>query len=131
MQYPNYPTNYSQLYPYQQPMMNQPMNQPQQIQNSGCVEVNGYQEVVNYPVACATSVNLIDMQAKKFYVKTRGFSSFDQPVIESYTLVKDEDKKAESSVSYATPDDIKALQADIDSVKADINKLMERGTANE
>ena len=110
-----------------QSMMNNQQNQ--QIQNSGYVEVNGYQEVVNYPVACATSVNLIDLQAMKFYVKKRGFSSFDQPVIESYTLVKDENK--ETTVSYATPEDIKSLRAEIASVKTDIDKMKEGEASNE
>lgn len=108
-------------------MMNN--QQTQQIQNSGYVEVNGYQEVINYPVACATSVNLIDLQAMKFYVKKRGFSSFDQPVIESYSLVKDESK--ENSVSYATPEDIKSLKDEIASIKADVDKLSGRGTTDE
>lgn len=110
-----------------QSMMNN--QQTQQIQNSGYVEVNGYQEVINYPVACATSVNLIDLQAMKFYVKKRGFSSFDQPVIESYSLVKDESK--ENSVSYATPEDIKSLKDEIASIKADVDKLSGRGTTDE
>lgn len=110
-----------------QSMMNN--QQTQQIQNSGYVEVNGYQEVINYPVACATSVNLIDLQAMKFYVKKRGFSSFDQPVIESYSLVKDESK--ENSVSYATPEDIKCLKDEIASIKADVEKLSVRGTTDE
>lgn len=108
-------------------MMNNQQNP--QIQNSGYVEVSGYQEVINYPVACATSVNLIDLQAMKFYVKKRGFSSFDQPVIESYTLVKDENK--ETAVSYATPEDIKSLRAEIASVKADIDKMKEGEASNE
>lgn len=108
-------------------MMNNQQNP--QIQNSGYVEVSGYQEVVNYPVACATSVNLIDLQAMKFYVKKRGFSSFDQPVIESYTLVKDENK--ETAVSYATPEDIKSLKDEIASIKADVDKLSGRGTTDE
>lgn len=111
-------------------MMNNQQNQQNpQIQNSGYVEVSGYQEVVNYPVACATSVNLIDLQAMKFYVKKRGFSSFDQPVIESYTLVKDENK--DTAVSYATPEDIKSLRAEIASVKADIDKMKEGEASNE
>lgn len=111
-------------------MMNNQQNQQNpQIQNSGYVEVSGYQEVVNYPVACATSVNLIDLQAMKFYVKKRGFSSFDQPVIESYSLVKDENK--ESSVSYATPEDIKYLKDEIASIKADVEKLSGRGATDE
>lgn len=108
-------------------MMNN--QQTQQIQNSGYVEVNGYQEVINYPVACATSVNLIDLQAMKFYVKKRGFSSFDQPVIESYSLVKDESK--ENSVSYAIPEDIKHLKDEIASIKADVEKLSGRGATDE
>lgn len=110
-----------------QSMMNN--QQTQQIQNSGYVEVNGYQEVINYPVACATSVNLIDLQAMKFYVKKRGFSSFDQPVIESYSLVKDESK--ENSVSYATPEDIKYLKDEIASIRADVDKLSGRNTTDE
>lgn len=111
-------------------MMNNQQNQQNpQIQNSGYVEVSGYKEVVNYPVACATSVNLIDLQAMKFYVKKRGFSSFDQPVIESYTLVKDENK--ETAVSYATPEDIKSLREEIASVKADIDKMKEGEASNE
>lgn len=133
MQYNGYQTNYNQLYPYQpmnQPMMNQPvMNNTQQIQNGGYVEVGSFQEVIDYPVANATSVNFIDMKAMKVYVKTRGFSSFDQPIIESFSLVKDEQKEKTSPEFAKVSEEVQALKSEIENMKTRLAEL--GGNSNE
>ncbi|WP_407384971.1 hypothetical protein [Ruminococcus sp.] len=107
---------------------NQPVQQ-QQLQNGGVVIVQNEKEAQDYLVANGTSVTFIDMNARKVYVKTKGFSTFDVPVFESYSLVKDVDKEApEASASqYASKEEIELLKKDIEKLRADMALVKETG----
>lgn len=130
--------NYNPLYNgYTNPVMpqNNPNvmnnNQPvqQQVQNGGVVIVQNAKEAQDYLVANGTSVTFIDMNARKVYVKTKGFSTFDVPVFESYSLVKDADNEAQEApaAQYASKEDIEHLKNDIEQLRANIVTLKEAG----
>ena len=132
--------NYNPLYNgYTNPVMpqNNPNvmnnNQPvqQQVQNGGVVIVQNAKEAQDYLVANGTSVTFIDMNARKVYVKTKGFSTFDVPVFESYSLVKDADNEAQEApaAQYASKEDIEHLKNDIEQLRANIVTL--KGAGNE
>ena len=107
---------------------NQPVQQ-QQVQNGGVVIVQNAKEAQDYLVANGTSVTFIDMNARKVYVKTKGFSTFDVPVFESYSLVKDADNEVQEApaAQYASKEDIEHLKNDIEQLRANIVTLKEDG----
>lgn len=150
MAYNNYPMGYYYPTQYQQPMQ-QPIQQPiqqnmpaqpvqnvqqPQIQDGGTVYVQNEKEARNYLVANGTSVTFIDTKAMRLYIKTRGFSSFDQPVFERYSLVKipdneestEEVQTEEKTVDYASKEDIESIKKEIRTLKSRVTKLTEKNT---
>lgn len=140
MAYPYYP--YQPNYfgnPYQQPIpqttpqpiQQAPMQQMQQIRQSGFVRVQSEQEAFAYPVAPGNSVTFINEAAPYCYVKTMGFSQLDRPTFERYRLVKEDaeqssqeaqiqakQEQAKDLPEYALKSDLKALQSEFEAFRA-------------
>lgn len=126
---------YYQGYPFNQVYYPQLQNvQPQQqntnqIQNGGFVMVKDISEALNYPVAPGNSVTFKNENQPYIYTKTLGFSQLDQPVFETFKLVKEEYAEAFKNVSdneggqFLTLDEGNALRAELDALKAELIEL--------
>ena len=126
--YPGYnPMYYSQLQNMQQPQQN--TQQTTQIQNGGFVMVKDISEALNYPVAPGNSVTFKNENQPYIYTKTLGFSQLDQPVFETFKLVKEERAEAsktaleEPMVQFLTLDEGNALRTELDALKAELIEL--------
>ena len=126
--YPSYnPMYYQQLQNMQQPQQN--TQQTTQIQNGGFVMVKDISEALNYPVAPGNSVTFKNENQPYIYTKTLGFSQLDQPVFETFKLVKEERAEAsktaleEPMVQFLTLDEGNALRAELDALKAELIEL--------
>lgn len=116
--------------PYQQYPQQYQQQQPQQsIQGTGFISVPRMEVAYNWPVAPGNSLMFKDDNAPYVYTKTRGFSQLDEPVFETYRLVK-EDVAAQRQPQQAEPQkqadysgDINALWEEIKLLKADIVEL--------
>jgi hypothetical protein len=113
---------------YQQPIQQQ-QTQPT-IQQGGFVPVASEKEAMDYLVAQGTSVTFIDGKNSKLYVKTRGFSPLEQPAFKRYNLVEvtenditPVEEKTTPVKEYAEKSEIKPIYGEIDSIKAQIEKL--------
>ena len=102
--------NYYNPYQYYPQPMQQSIQQAQQIQNNGFISVRNESEARNYPVAPGNSITFKDENAPYVYTKTMGFSQLDRPSFEKYKLIKEDISDIAETV-------------DVDSVKADIDKL--------
>lgn len=132
---PNY--NYQQqAYPQTQMQMTAQNQQTQpQIQNGGFIQVHDENEARNYPIAPGNSVTFKDENAPYVYTKTMGFSQLDRPIFEKYRLVKEDDMPTQNppvsaeiaqqanNIDYALKTDLTALQAEIDTLKQQIEEL--------
>ncbi|MBR5273595.1 MAG: hypothetical protein IKU25_09455 [Clostridia bacterium] len=145
----NRPLYYQQPYyynPYAQqniqpmpPIQPQPASaqtqQSQQITQNGFVVVQSEQDARAYPVAPGNSITFKDENSPYCYVKTMGFSQFDQPVFEKYRLVKEDSAVTEKNGSisheeetpteYATKEEFEQLRAEFGSLKGKVAKLRE------
>lgn len=131
MAYPfnSYPQYFPQTYQQTYPQYNQ---QTTQIQSGGFISVPNIDVARSYHVAPGTSVTFIDENAPYVYTKTRK-SQFDSPVLERYRLVHEEDspvseneparEEPNKTIAYATKDEIDALRASYDGLKAKVEKL--------
>jgi len=126
--YPGYnPMYYQQLQNMQQPQQN--TQQTTQIQNGGFVMVKDISEALNYPVAPGNSVTFKNENQPYIYTKTLGFSQLDQPVFETFKLVKEERAEAPTTASedivaqFLTLDEGNALRAELDALKAELIEL--------
>lgn len=143
--YQGYPA-YNQYYQQMQNM--QQLNQPQQnlqtnpqIQNGGFVMVKDITEAMNYPVAPGNSVTFKNENQPYIYTKTLGFSQLDQPIFETFRLVKEERQIQNNSridneepelkeVEYLSASygeeinaEISELKNELDKLKAELNEL--------
>ena len=113
------------------PQYQQPIQQAQPtIQQGGYINVSSEQEAINYPIAPNTSLIFIDWSNKKVYEKTKGISPSDVPMMKVYNLtdvtkgeIKPEQNKPINNIEYAEKSEIKAIYGEIDSIKAQIEKL--------
>lgn len=105
-------------YPYQQ--FQQP--QPQQIQNTGFVSVRSMEEAYNWPLAPGNSITFKHESQPFVYTKTKGFSPLDQPIFETYRLVKVEDSPQKEQEVAKGPD----YDKQIDDIWTEINSLKDR-----
>jgi len=131
MAYPfnSYPQYFPQTYQQTYPQYNQ---QTTQIQSGGFISVPNIDVARSYHVAPGTSVTFIDENAPYVYTKTRK-SQFDSPVLERYRLVHEEDspvsenesakEEPNKTIAYATKDEIDALRASYEDLKAKMEKL--------
>lgn len=69
------------------------------------------QEMLNYPIAPGQSATFICESERKLYVKSRGFSPFDAPVVEEYDIVKRGDVNAQPAQgeTYALRSELAAV----------------------
>lgn len=123
MPYPffqNYP-NYNQMY-----MQPQQTNQTPQIQNGGFVIVKDINEAMNYPVAPGNSVTFKNESQPYIYTKTLGFSQLDQPIFETFKLVKEE-KTWQNDVAENVMEEVPTIEylsvSQGDEIKMDMDKL--------
>lgn len=120
------------------PIQPQPISTPQQSQQvvqNGFVLVPSEQEARAYPVAPGNSITFKDENSPYCYVKTMGFSQFDQPVFEKYRLVKEDSAVSEKNspisseeeepIKYATKEEFDKLRADFAALKGKVAKLRE------
>ena len=128
---------YQQYQPYQIPynqQMMQQQNQQQmqqavqpQIQNGGFVSVHSSKEALDYPIAPGNSITFIDENARRCYIKTKGFSPFEPPKFDTYKLVKENvtetsenlpsdgvSETQTNTIEYATKEQFDALSARIE-----------------
>ena len=128
---------YYQVYPNYNQMFLPPMQQPQQnvqtssqIQNGGFIIVKDINEAINYPVAPGNSVTFKNENQPYIYTKTLGFSQLDQPIFETFKLVKEEKQLQEEPVAetgpgmtYLTLEEAQILKGEIDGLKAEVQFL--------
>jgi hypothetical protein len=124
----NYP-NYNQLYYPQIQQSNQNL-QSSQIQNGGFVVVKDITEAQNYPVAPGNSVTFKNENQPYIYTKTLGFSQLDQPIFETFRLVKEEqnfnaDKKEHELevVEYLSISQGEEIKSEMSKLKSELIEL--------
>ena len=109
---------------YQTPQAAQGLNSasqnPPQIQNGGFIRANE-EEALNYPVAPGNSVNFIDPNTEYVFVKTMGFSQFDNPRFEKYRLVKEN----EGQPADATTEPKFSIEAAINDLRGELANIKE------
>lgn len=113
------------------PQYQQPIQQAQPtIQQGGYINVSSEQEAINYPIAPNTSLIFIDWSNKKVYEKTKGISPSDVPMMKKYNLKditegekQSKNEETANNIEYAEKSEIKAIYGEIDSIKAQIEKL--------
>lgn len=145
MAYP-YFNAYSGYNAFQQMPMNYPNAQQvsgpvQQAASNGFVRVQNEEEARRYPVAPGGSVTFIDDNSPHCYVKTVDLSPMSAPVFKRFRLVEEEtpttaqnsdisnvSEKGIDLSAYAKIDDIRALRADIDKLRFDVDALGEKST---
>ena len=129
--YPNYNPYFQQLQNMQQPQQQNMQQSSPQIQNGGFVIVKDINEAMQYPVAHGNSVTFKDENQPYIYTKTLGFSQLDQPIFETFKLVKEEHTETpkmasdETIVQFLTLDEGNALKAELDVVKSELQFLRE------
>lgn len=90
-----------------QPMYPQPVQQPQQNQQTGLIWVQGEAAAKSYMVAPGNTVQLWDSEEKVIYLKSADASGMPSMKILDYTIRGEETKKPEPV--YATKEDLDAL----------------------
>lgn len=136
MPYPYYQgyQAYNPMYYQQQLQSMQQLSQTQQsnpqIQNGGFVMVKDITEAMSYPVAPGNSVTFKNENQPYIYTKTLGFSQLDQPIFETFRLVKEEqnfnaDKKEHELevVEYLSISQGEEIKTEMSKLKTKINEL--------
>lgn len=119
---PNYYTPYYYPQPIpQQVSQPQPVQQTQQIQNTGFVTVRSETEARNYPVGPGNSITFKDETAPYVYTKTMGFSQFDQPIFEKFKLIKENPTAPAEQKTEEV--DLQPINERLDEIKAEIVSL--------
>ena len=123
----NYPQN-----PYyrQAPMM-------PTMQSTSLVRADE-EEARQYPVAPGNSVMIIDNAGQHLFVKSLGFSPFDQAQFEKYKLVKIDSTEPsaipKSDVlplpEYASAEELKALRKEVDRLSQSLKNKMKNQNQN-
>lgn len=135
--YPYYPTQ-NNAYPTQmnvaptQQNVNANVATPQ-IQDGGFVIIPDEKDVLTYPVQPGHCVRFKVVGKPIYFEKTASYSQFEDPKIDRYRLVKEEDETEEKEVIPALTredldsvmDEIDALRSDFDEIRGDINALKE------
>lgn len=133
MPYPYY-QGYQAYNPmYYQQQLNQTQQNMQsnpQIQNGGFVMVKDITEAMSYPVAPGNSVTFKNENQPYIYTKTLGFSQLDQPIFETFRLVKEEqnfnaDKKEHELevVEYLSISQGEEIKTEMNKLKIELNEL--------
>ena len=127
MAYNNYfPATYQPM--YQQPY--QPVAaQNQQQMNTGIIWIQGEAGAKSYLVAPNTTVPLWDSESQTIFLKSADASGMPSMKVLDYTIRGGSAPSAAVStadVPYATKDALEALQGELDSLKAEIERLTTR-----
>lgn len=143
--YPMYPQQYQ--YPVQMPTQNNayptqmnvaPTQQnvnpnvgTPQIQDGGFVIVPDEKDVLTYPVQPGHCVRFKVVGKPIYFEKTASYSQFEDPKIDRYRLVKEEDENEQPKPGItkedfdSVMDELDALRSDFDEIRGDINALKE------
>ena len=108
------------------PATYQPMYQQNyQPQNSGIIWVSGEAGAKAYLTAPNTTVQLWDSEAQRIYLKSADASGMPSIKTLEYTIVGGSNAPVGGSApgGYATADDLKAVQSEINALRAEVEKL--------
>ena len=126
MAYNNYfPMNYQQYYPQQmQSVQNMPQqNQPQQSNGTNLIWVQGEAGAKSYLVAPNSTVTLWDTESEVIYVKSADASGMPSMKVLDYKIRgASEPQNIPMQNGFATKDDLDALRADVNALKAKIEE---------
>lgn len=125
MAYNNYfPMGYQQYYPQMQGVQNLPQqNQPQQ--NNGIIWVQGEAGAKSYLVAPNSTVTLWDTESETIYIKSADASGMPNMKVLDYTIRGNAVERTNNipmQNGFATKDDLDALRADFNALKAQIEE---------
>lgn len=98
------------LYPYQQGYQANPTNPTANANSNGIIWVQGENGAKSFLVAPGTTVQLMDSESKKFYIKSVDQSGMPMPL---RTFTYEEVTGGENKEEYATKSDLATLKADI------------------
>lgn len=126
-----FPTGYQPYYGYQNYQNYQPQvqQQNQAQQSSGIIWVQGEAGAKSYLVAPNSTVQLWDSESQTIYLKSADASGMPSMRILDYTIrqngpqVSPVTSQTQNLENAATRQDINALQAQIDTIKQQINKI--------
>jgi hypothetical protein len=126
MAYNNYfPMNYQQYYPQQmQGVQNIPQQNPQQQSNgTNLIWVQGEAGAKSYLVAPNSTVTLWDTESEVIYVKSADASGMPSMKVLDYKIRgASEPQNVPMQNGFATKDDLDALRADVNALKAKIEE---------
>lgn len=112
-----------------QPMYQQPYQQTQQQMNNGIIWIQGEAGAKSYLVAPNTTVPLWDSESQRIFLKSADASGMPSIKTLEYTIVGNPAPSTAVSapdIPYATKDSVEALQTEIDSLRAEIERLATR-----
>lgn len=109
-----------------QPMYQQPYQQTQQ--NNSIIWVQGEAGAKSYMVAPNTTVQLWDSEAQKIYLKSADASGMPSIKTLEYSIVGGTNNASEpiASKEYVLLDDFNALQDELESLRARVDKMTTR-----
>lgn len=123
--YNGFPATYQNPYQYQQTY--QPVTQQAQQPNTGIIWVQGEAGAKSYLVAPNTTVQLWDSESQTIFLKSADASGMPSMKVLDYTIRGDSAPSAAVSagneIPYATKDAVEALQSEIDTLRAEIERL--------
>lgn len=106
------------------------------MQSTGLIRADE-EEARQYPVAPGNSVMIIDNAGQHLFVKSLGFSPFDQAKFEMYKLVKIDHENADFPKSdvlplpeYASADELKALKKEVERLGQSLKNKMRNQNQN-
>lgn len=122
---------YNNYFPatYQNPYQVQQWQQPtQQTQASGIIWVQGEAGAKSYLVAPNTTVQLWDSESQKIFLKSADASGMPSIKTLEYTIVGGANNAPEAVASkeYVLLDDFNALQDELESLRARVDKMTTR-----
>lgn len=124
MAYNNYfPMGYQQYYPQQNNMMQQNNQAPQQ--NNSIIWVQGEAGAKSYLVAPNSTVTLWDTESETIYIKSADASGMPNMKVLDYTIRGNAVERTNNipmQNGFATKDDLDALRADFNALKAQIEE---------
>lgn len=120
MAYNYYPATYQPMY--------QPYQQTKQQMNSNLIWVQGEAGAKSYMVAPNNTVQLWDSEAQRIYLKSADASGMPSIKTLEYTIVGGANNASEpiASKEYVLLDDFNALQDELESLRARVDKMTTR-----
>lgn len=114
---------YPNQYYVQQMPQSQPQQSPAQMQTSGIIWVSSDAEADAYPLAPNNAVTLWNRSAPMVYFKQADASG--KPSMKVYDLVEHKSvaEPAQEKVSFATQEEVRDLDAAVQSLKAELKLL--------